>query len=308
MSDAIALDADIAAIAAAAPSFDETIPPAVLRAAIEAAPIPAVRTELGRVEELSIPGPAGPLRARLYATDAQIRPLIVFWHGGGWVLCSIETHDALCRALAAASGCAILSVDYRLAPEHKFPAAPDDAIATMIWAAENASRLGCRGGAIALAGDSAGANLAVAASLAAASHGVALSHLLLFYPPLDPGGAGPSHTAFAEAPMLSARMMQWFWQLYLRPGDDMDPRAAPTLAGSLTSLPATTVILAEYDPLRSDGEAFAARLRAAGCTVELRLFTGVCHGFASLFGLVAKAAQAVDYAGARLQDAFLSSM
>ena len=191
MSDSIRLDPDMAAIAAAAPPFDETIPPALLRAAIEAAPIPALRTELGRVEDVTIPGPAGPLRARLYATDAQVRPLTIFWHGGGWVLCSIETHDALCRALAAASGCAILSVDYRLAPEHKFPAAPDDAVAAMVWAAENASRLGCREGAIALAGDSAGANLAVAASLAAASYGVALSHLLLFYPPLDPAGAGP---------------------------------------------------------------------------------------------------------------------
>ncbi len=306
---AFRLDPDMAQIVAAAPPTDvTTLAPALARAGVEAMPMPVRSVPLGRVEDLMIPGAAGPLRARLYAKDNTPRPLVVYWHGGGWVLCSLETHDGLCRALADASECAVLSVEYRLAPEHHFPAAADDARAALAWAVGNAARLGCRPGPLAVAGDSAGGNLAASVAIAAHEMGISplVAHMLLFYPALDPQGQGESHKQFADAPILSEAAMHWFWGHYLgpNPAHKDDPRAAPLKAPDMKVFPPATIVLAECDPLRSDGEALGNALRAAGVAAETRVFEGVCHGFASMVGMVAKAGQAVEYGAARLRQAF----
>lgn len=289
------------AMAAAAPAEPPTPDAQTMRAAVEAGGLPGPTIPLPRVEELTIPGPEGPLRARLYAPSAAPGPLLVFLHGGGFIMCSIDTHDRLCRALAAQSGWSILSVDYRLAPEHRFPAAYEDATAAVLWAAGNAAALGCRPGALAVGGDSAGGALAVGAALAAREAGVPLAQLLLIYPALDPHCSGASYAA--ETPFLTGPTMRWFWSQYLAAaGDYDDPRAAPTRA-ELAGLPATTIVAAAHDPVHDDGVTFASALAAAGVAVERRRFDGVGHGFMNLIGLVQKADAAVAWAAARLATA-----
>ncbi|MEI9987911.1 MAG: alpha/beta hydrolase [Aliidongia sp.] len=298
-------DPDMAAIVAA---FLATVPPgpkdlAQMRRRVADYPLPTRSTPIARVEDLTIPGPTGPLTARLYA-PAEGAPLIVFYHGGGWVLCSIDTHDSLCRALAAASGAAVLSIDYRLAPEHKFPAAFEDAMAALVWAAANAAALGCDPTRLAVAGDSAGGNLAAAAALAAPAAGIRLAHQLLVYPALDPMQRGPSHARYLSGVLLDAPSMAWYWEQYLRDSADrLDPRAAPGLAPSYGVFPPTTLVLAEHDPLFDDGIDFANGLRAAGIATEILRYDGVTHGFLSMFGMVAKAETAFADIGKALRRA-----
>lgn len=302
---ALSLDADMAALAAILMAARQPGPPdlALMRDRIATNPFPTKSVPVDRVEDLTIEGPAGPLAARLYA-PAPDAPLIVFYHGGGWALCSLDTHDSLCRALAVASGAAVLSIDYRLAPEHRFPAAFDDAFAALRWAAAHGSELGCDPSRLAVAGDSAGGNLAAVVALAAARAGIALRHQLLIYPALDPAQTGASHARYIEAPMLDAPTMGWFWSLYL--GGEAarsDPRANPFAAGDLTGLAPATLVLAEHDPLLDDGIAYAAALTKAGGAAEILRYDGVIHGFTSMLGLVAKAETAIDAAGQRLRAA-----
>jgi acetyl esterase len=304
MSD-LTLDPDMAAIAAAFMAAATPGPPdlALMRARIADYPLPTRSLPIARVEDLTIPGPAGPIAARLYAPAAADAPLIVFFHGGGWVLCSIESHDSLCRGLADASGAAVLSIEYRLAPEHKFPAGFEDAAAALAWAAANAQALGCDPTRLAVAGDSAGGNLAAAVAAAAPAAGVRLAHQLLIYPALDPAQRGASHARYTASPILDAPTMGWFWAQYLATqADRLDPRAAPALA-PLSNFPPTTLVLAEHDPLHDDGQAFADALRGAGVPVEILRFEGVTHGFLSLFGMVAKAETAIMQSGERLRRA-----
>jgi acetyl esterase/lipase len=304
MSD-IVLDPDMAAIAAA---FQAAIPPgprdlAQMRRRVAENPLPTPCVPVARIEDLTIPGPAGDIPARLYA-PAEGAPLMLFFHGGGWVICSIDTHDAVCRALAEATGAAILSIDYRLAPEHKFPAAFEDAAAALVWAAAHAAELGCDPSRIAVSGDSAGGNLAAAAALAAPSLGVRLTHQLLIYPALDPMQRGASHARYQTGPMLDAPGMAWYWAQYLNgPSDQQDPRAAPLLAANYGIFPPTTLVLAEHDPLYDDGTAFAEGLRAAGVPTKILRYEGVTHAFFSMYGLVAKAATAYADVGAALRTA-----
>jgi len=301
----LTLDPDMAAIAAAFLAAATPGPPdlALMRARIAEYPLPTRSLPIARVEDLTIPGPAGPLRARLYAPAAGA-PLIVFFHGGGWVLCSIESHDSLCRALADASGAAVLSMEYRLAPEHRFPAGFEDALAALAWAAAHAAALGCDPARLAVAGDSAGGNLAAAVAAAAPAAGIRLTHQLLIYPALDPAQRGASHARYQTCPILDAPTMAWFWEQYLAaPADRLDPRAAPALAARLGDFPPTTLVLAEHDPLLDDGQAFAEALTEAGVPTEILRFDGVTHGFLSLFGLVAKAETAIGQIGARLRQA-----
>jgi len=304
MSDMV-LDPDMAAIAAA---FQAALPPgprdlAQMRRRVAENPLPTPSVPVARIEDLTIPGPAGALPARLYA-PAEGAPLIVFFHGGGWVLCSIETHDSVCRALAETTGAAILSIEYRLAPEHKFPAAFEDATAALAWAAAHAAELGCDPARIAVAGDSAGGNLAAAAALAAPALGIRLVHQLLIYPALDPMQRGPSHARYQTGPMLDAPGMAWYWEQYLGgPANRQDPRAAPILAPNYGVFPPTTLVLAEHDPLYDDGIAFAEGLLAAGIPTQVLRYDGVTHGFVSLYGLVAKAAAAFADIGAALKKA-----
>lgn len=301
------LDADfdpIVAVLAKRPQVPvSALDPLQLRATVEAARWPTRRQELPRVEDLTI---AGSIRARLYVPRLEPGlPLTVFLHGGGFVMCSIETHDNYCRALAHAADCALLSIDYRLAPEHRFPAAADDAVAALRWAQDHAAALGCDPQRLAVAGDSAGANLAAVAALQA---GVRLQHQLLLYPVIDPEGRGETWTTQAQTPFLSAAMMRWFWNQYLGGADEhLDPRAAPLRCAELHRAPPATIITAEIDPLCAEGEAYAAALKKAGVDVDCQRYTGMPHGFATLVGMIGKAETALAQAAARLRAAFAGS-
>jgi acetyl esterase len=263
--------------------------------------------EVARVEDRRIPGPAGEIPVRLYrARPSGSLPLLVFLHGGGFVACDLDTHDPICRLLTNAVDCAVLSVDYRLAPEAKFPAAPEDCYAATQWAAAHARELGLDPSRIAVGGDSAGGNLAaVVAQLARDRAGPRLVHQLLIYPVTHHAFDTPSYRENAEGYFLTRDMMQWFWNHYLeKPEQGRDPRASPLVAEDLSGVAPATVITAEFDPLRDEGEAYAARLRAAGVPVRLQRYEGMFHGFFSMTEMLDSATEAVDLAAGRLRAAF----
>jgi acetyl esterase len=239
---------------------------------------------MARVDAVQIPGPAGPLQARFYVPGwlpaGQAPPLLVYYHGGGWVIGDLDTHEGVCRFLAAAAGTAVLSVDYRLAPEHPFPAAVEDSLAAFAWAAEHGADLGVDPARIAVGGDSAGGNLAAVASMLARDAGGPLPAMqLLIYPPTDASG---SRELFAEGFLLTAGDMDAFEAHYLPPGTDpRDPRVSILHAADLRGLPPAYVATAGFDPLRDEGEAYALRMREAGVRVALRRHPGLVHSFAN---------------------------
>ncbi len=244
---------------------------------------------VGAVTNLSIPGPAGPIRARHYRpTDGDGQPLLVFYHGGGQVIGSIETHDDLCRKICREAGVHVLSVDYRLAPEHKAPAGNDDAFAAYRWALDNAAELKADPDRIAVGGDSAGANQAALVSLRARDEGVRLPALqLLFYPVVNYRDQTRSQTLFAQGFFLTKRDIGWFRAHYLDGAalDESDPRVSPLLADDLSGLPPALLLTAGFDPLRDEGRQYADALRAAGVPVDYREFGSLVHGFANFFPL-----------------------
>jgi acetyl esterase len=260
---------------------------------------------VARVQERRIPGPGGEIALRIYTPDGDgPRPGIVFFHGGGWVIGGLDTHDGTARKLANASGCAVLSVDYRLAPEHRFPAAAEDCHAALAWTAANAGELGLRPDALAVAGDSAGGNLAAVTALVARERGPALHFQLLVYPVTAPDFDTPSYRDNAQGYLLTRDTMRWFWDQYApEPAQRAHPWAAPLLAPDLAGLPPALVITAEYDPLRDEGEAYARRLRAAGVSAELRRYDGMIHGFFSFADVLQQGKRAVEDAGAALRAA-----
>jgi acetyl esterase len=258
---------------------------------------------MARVEPVAIPGPAGTIDARLYvpAATSEPSPLLVYFHGGGWVIGGLDTHDDPCRFLAAHSGARVLSVDYRLAPEHPFPAAAEDALAAYEWATANAWRLGADPGRIGVGGDSAGGNLAAAACLMARDAGVASPAMqLLIYPVAETAGTARSRRTFAEGFLLTRDDMDWFEDHYLPPGVDRgDPRVALLEATDLSGLPPAYVATAGFDPLRDEGEAYAQRLREAGVQVALRRHPGLVHTFLNLTAICPTARAAMlEAAGA----------
>jgi acetyl esterase len=254
--------------------------------------------EVGKLDDRKIPGPAGEIPVRIY-TPSGSGPFgaLVYFHGGGWVIGNIETHDATCRQLAAGAGCVIVSVDYRLAPEHKFPAGPEDCYAATRWVADNARSLNVDASRLAVGGDSAGGNLAAVVALMARDRGgPTLVFQLLVYPATDCADDTPSHREFAAVSkdyILSRADMEWFWGYYLGPNDRTNPIACPALAKSLANLPPALVITAEVDPLRDEGEAYAEALRRAGVKVKVKRYDGVCHGFFSMASIIGKGRQAV---------------
>lgn len=246
-------------------------------------------TPLAVVRDLPIPGPAGAIRTRLYRPSADgALPGLLFFHGGGWVIGDLDSHDDLCRDLAAQAGCAVLAIDYRLAPEHRFPAAADDAIAATRWASANAAGLGIDAARLAVGGDSAGGNLAAVSALAARDAGIPLAAQLLIYPVTDMAHLeGESYTACADGYGLTAGAMVWFRDHYLAdPASAQDWRVSPLLAKDLGRLPAALVVTAEFDVLRSEGEAYAKRLADAGVPTTLARYDGMIHGFASMAGVL----------------------
>lgn len=242
---------------------------------------------MAAVEALDLPGPARPLPARLYVPPAPAAaepgPLLVYYHGGGWVIGDLDTHDDVCRFLAARAGVRVLSVAYRLSPEHPFPAPVDDALAAFEWVAANAAGLGADPTRIAVGGDSAGGNLAAVVSmLARDGGGAAPAFQLLIYPVTDAGGGTASRRLFADGYLLTEADMDYFERHYLPPGCDRDdPRVSILRAPDLSGLAPAYVVTAGFDPLRDEGEAYALRMREAGVPVALRRHPGQVHSFAN---------------------------
>jgi len=294
------LDPGIAALLAAAAGAPrtETLPVAEARAQYEArvAVMPAAAPIAG-VAERDIPGPGGPLRLRIYTPPGVAPfPLMVFFHGSGFVLCSLDTHDGICRNLCAGAGVVVVSVDYRLAPEHPFPAAPEDCLAATRWAAAHAGELGADAARLVLCGDSAGGNLATVTALRIRDEGgPAIAGQVLLYPVTDWHSPGtPSYAENAEGYGLTRAVMEWFWGHYLPdPALAAHPHAAPLRAESLAGLPPALIQSAEYDPLRDEAELYAERLRAAGVRVDMTRWAGVNHGFLFWVGRVEPATAAM---------------
>ncbi len=268
------------------------------------------QTLVGTVEDRVIPGPAGALPIRIYSpsvTSDAAMPAVMFFHGGGHVIGSLDTHDLVARNMCVGANCIVVSVDYRLGPEDPFPAAPEDCFAATRWVADNAASLGIDPNRLVVSGDSAGGNLAaVVALMARDAGGPALCFQLLVYPVTDYALDTPSYTTWAEgAGILTAAGMRWFRDHYLsRPGDREDWRAAPLHANDLSNLPPALVITAECDVLHDEGVAYVAAMQAAGVVVEHRDYPGMMHGFYSFAPVIDDGAAAQAYAAERLRAVF----
>jgi acetyl esterase len=264
------------------------------------------RAPLARVEDLCLPAPDGtPLPARLYAPSYARLPVLLYLHGGGFVIGGLETHDSLCRQLALRSGGAVLSLDYRLAPEHRFPTAVDDAFGALRWLqAEGAARLGLDTTRIAVGGDSAGGTLSAVCALQARDAGLPLALQLLITPGTTAHADTASHKLFANGFLLEADGIAWFFDQYIARHHRSDWRFAPLLAPDVDGVAPACVILAECDPLVDEGLAYADRLRAAGVDVELELYRGLTHDFIKLGRVLKEASQAQDVAANALKRAW----
>jgi acetyl esterase len=269
--------------------------PSTVRAMMNAAVLPS-GIEIASVTERKIPGPNGPVPVRIYrpAGDAP-KPVVVYYHGGGWVLGSLETHDGTCRRLADGADAVVVSVDYRMGPEDRFPAAVDDSYAALRWVAANAAELGADPTRLVVAGDSAGGNLAAVVSQLARDGGPAIRFQLLIYPVTDHEFTSVSMEENAEGFYLTRDAMRWFYDHYLNdPAEGDDPRVSPMRNADLSMLPPAFVLTAEYDPLRDQGIAYADALRGAGNTVAMTMYEGLFHGFFSMFDLIDAGKAAFD--------------
>ena len=299
------------ALAAAGTPPLHTLSPPEARAAYAA--LAQARTGTGDAavtEDLVVPTPTGDVPVRLYRPEgaAAPAPVCLFFHGGGWVIGSVDTHDALCTALADRSGVVVVSVEYRLSPESPFPEPLDDCVAALRWVVDNAGDLGVDPARVAVAGDSAGGNLAAAVAIRARDEGgPALAFQLLLYPVVDHSFSQPSYVENAEGYFLTADAMRWFSAHYLGGADPTDPLAAPLHAPDLSGLPPALVLTGEYDPLRDEGEAYGARLQEAGVPTTVERHDGMVHGFVSMFALIERGATALDRSAAALRDALATS-
>jgi acetyl esterase len=276
------------------PPFHTLTPPAA-RAAYEAGAeiLEPPRAPLARVEDIRIPAADGTrLPARLYAPSRGALPVLLYLHGGGFTIGSLETHDSLCRQLALRSGAAVVALDYRLAPEHRFPCAVDDAWAAMHWLAHHADTLGLDGSRLAVGGDSAGGTLAAACAIHARDTGLALRQQLLITPGTTAHADTPSHREFAHGFLLDAESIAWFFDQYIAHADRDDWRFAPLNADDLDGVAPACIVLAECDPLVDEGVAYADRLRLAGVPVEFELVRGVTHDFVKMGRVLPEAAAA----------------
>jgi acetyl esterase/lipase len=262
-----------------------------------------------RIENRTVPGPDQPIAVRVYKPSLSDHlPAVMFFHGGGFVLCDLDSHDRECRSLANQSGCAVIAVDYRRAPEHRYPAAAEDAYAATRYVAEHASELGIDASRMAVCGDSAGGNLAAVVSLMARDRGgPSLRYQLLVYPLTDFTDDSPSLREY-NGVFLSTEMMDWFADSYVPPADRRQPYASPLLASDLRGLPPAYVITAECDMVRDQGEAYARALQAAGVAVESRRYEGMIHPFFSLGGIVDSGREAITDAASKLRAALTSTV
>ena len=266
--------------------------------------------EVAAARDFDVPGPHGPIPVREYrpqgADAAAAMPALVYLHGGGWTIGDRDTHDVLCRSLANLAGCAVFSVDYRMGPEHRFPAALDDSLAALRWIGVNADELAIDPTRIAIGGDSAGGNLAAAATLALRDNdGPALAYQLLIYPATDMRMNTESLERNGEGYLLTRELMHWFRANYIDdPAHYDDWRASPLLAGNHADLPPALVLTAGYDPLVDEGKAYADALAAAGVPVEYVSYPGQIHGFITMGKVIDEANHAVGRCAQALRDAF----
>ncbi|PCD79874.1 alpha/beta hydrolase [Acetobacter orleanensis] len=279
---------------------------AALRKAMDTPSFPTRLSSLGirKVLSLSVPGAAGSMQARLYLPYGRVRGAVLYLHGGGFVHCGLNSHHGLCCRLARVSGAAVLLPDYRLAPEHPYPAAADDALCALRWLADLSARLW--GGKVAVAGDSAGGNLsAVLAQDGAAGHGPVPALQLLYYPSLYGAQVFPSHELYAEGYFLSRASMQWYGDQYIaREEDWAAPRFVPGLKPDLSGLAPAVIVTAECDPMRDEGAAYAEALRQAGVPVQYKCYRGALHGFLNFYALMPNGKAALRLGGRALRKAF----
>jgi acetyl esterase len=266
--------------------------------------------DIGEVRDLSATGPQGPIPLRLYHPEAAARrakapPVLVYFHGGGWVIGDLDTHDTLCRQLALASGVAVVAVDYRMGPEHRFPAAVDDCIAATRWVRDHAAELGVDATRLAVGGDSAGGNLAAVVAIAARDAGdLPIGFQLLIYPATDQRRGWPSHTTNAQGYLLTADTMDYFHDHYIPDkAMDLDWRASPLLHEDLSKLPPALVLTAGYDPLRDEALQYSQRLTLAGNRATHILFERQIHGFITMGRVIDEANAAVAICAAELRRA-----
>jgi len=279
--------------------FEMTVP------LLDAKPAP-----MASVVDRTFPGPGGAVPVRVYVPHALAksseRPALIFLHGGGWVIGGLNSYDAVCRALADRTPCAVVSVDYRLAPEHKFPAALEDAVAAVQWVHAHAAMLGIDPRRLAIGGDSAGGNLSAAASQELRRLGGPMPIFqLLIYPATDMRRLTQSHKTYADGYLLTGRLIDWFRDHYLGgAGDKLDPRASPALHPDLSGLPPALIITAGYDPLCDEGAEYARALAAAGVIARESRYEGMLHGFFNMSGALEDARHAIEESSAALAEAF----
>lgn len=302
------LDADAAAFVDAVNASGAgglgAAPPEEARRAYAAGPKPDGE-EMCRVENRIVPGPAGDIEVRVYApSDDADLPVVAFFHGGGWVVSSVDGHDSLARRIADRSGALVVSVEYRLAPEHPFPAPFDDCFAATAWLTQHADAFGGDPTRVAVVGDSAGGNLAAAVALKCRDEGVPIVFQGLIYPAVEPVFDRPSMIENGEGYYLTTDSMRWCWAQYLTDGGEDDPYACPMRAADLSGVAPALVQTAEFDPLRDEGEDYGKALEAAGVPVTVTRYDGVVHGFVSRWNWMARAEVAHDELGDALRTAF----
>jgi acetyl esterase len=284
-----------------------TLTPAEARAAYEkgAGVLEVPKPQLERIEDFQLPARDGhALPARLYAPSRAVLPLLLFFHGGGFTVGSVATHDTLCRVLSQKSGCAVISLDYRLAPAHKFPTASNDAWDALQFVAKQAGELGLDGTRIAVGGDSAGGTLAAVCAILARDAGLPLALQMLFYPGTTSHQDTASHQRFAAGPLLDEPLIRWFFAQYLNTqAEREDWRFAPLNAEDVDGVAPAWIGLAESDPVVDEGIAYADKLRAAGVAVELEIYRGVIHEFVKMGRAIPEALQAHADAARALKEA-----
>ena len=292
--------------AAGAPQMS-TLTPEEARVSTDVSSLAGIPEAVASVEERHIPGPAGDIPIRIYTPQGQGPfPALIYYHGGGWVIGNLDVVDVPCRQLANRTGCVVISVDYRLAPEHPFPAPAEDAYAAVEWVAANGDEIDVDSSKIAVSGDSAGGNLAAVVCLMAKDKGgPKISYQILFYPVTEHSYETKSYQENADGYFLTKDSMVWFWNHYLQQEEDgKNPYASPLLAEDVSGLPPALVVTAEYDPLRDEGEAYAKKLLDAGVGVTLKRYEGLIHGFIWMTGALPQGIEAIELAAEELKAVF----
>ena len=287
------------------PAYQDLSPAAARKQMLASAPPVEPLLSVKKVEDRRIPGAVDDIPTRLYYPSGDPPfPVLVYFHGGGWVIGDLDTHHSFCHALAKTSGCLVVSVDYRLAPEHRFPAAVEDAYAATKWVAQNAAVIQADPERLAVGGDSAGGHLAaVAALMARDRNGPRINLQVLIYPITDFNFDTPSYIENGEGFMLTRDLMKWFWHHFIENDRDADhPYVSPLRASTLSDLPEAFIVTAEYDPLRDEGEAYGKRLLEAGVNVRLSRYPGMMHAFIRMTARLDKAKVALDEVAGRLRN------